>query len=62
MNIIECDTQYIHSEVCDLATSKKFFMTFVYGLNEPSDSEKLWKWFGNVSKRLKGAWMVGGFF
>ncbi|XP_010685067.1 uncharacterized protein LOC104899550 [Beta vulgaris subsp. vulgaris] len=62
VNIIECHTQFIHYRVEHRATGRKFYVTFLYGMNEASDREDLWIELQRVSTQVRGAWMVGGDF
>ncbi|XP_048492374.1 uncharacterized protein LOC125493253 [Beta vulgaris subsp. vulgaris] len=62
VNIIECTSQFIHCDVLQLNSGKKWFVTMVYGLNDSKDRKQLWEGLKKLSKNVNEAWVVGGDF
>jgi len=50
--------QLIHGEVFQLSTTKKFFITFVYGRNLEEQRLPLWKNIQTISQSLAGPWSL----
>lgn len=62
LNVIECNAQYIHCKVEHRATNKKFFVTFVYGMNDAKDRDTLWNMLSILSTQFRDARVLGGDF
>jgi len=54
--------QLIHGEVIQLSTTKKFFITFVYGRNLEEQRLPLWDNIKEISQSLEGPWSIFGDF
>ncbi|XP_057246809.1 uncharacterized protein LOC130589545 [Beta vulgaris subsp. vulgaris] len=61
VNIIKCSSQLIHTEVEVLNGGKKFFCSFIYGLNSRQERMDLWKDLKDI-KMNDAPWVIMGDF
>lgn len=52
LNVKECSSELIHSEVIHKATGKRFDVTIVYGANDQYEREHLWTDLEFISRRI----------
>lgn len=60
VDIVKSTAQLIHSEVIHRSSGRKWWVTVVYGFNEASERSLLWAELKDISKKISGAWVVGG--
>ncbi|XP_074300580.1 uncharacterized protein LOC141631859 [Silene latifolia] len=62
IQFLEYDSQYIHMQVSDKASSMHFTQTLVYAFNEIGDRESLWANLKRINGFTQGPWVIGGDF
>lgn len=62
VNVCLYAAQFIHCEVLHRASGKSFEITVVYGANDASIRDGWWCALLQISKNVKGAWIVLGDF
>jgi len=54
--------QVLHSHVTQMNTHKKFYLTFVYGMNHDHQRLSMWEDLLKISQQMKEAWGIMGDF
>ncbi|KAJ8423395.1 hypothetical protein Cgig2_029230 [Carnegiea gigantea] len=62
VELLEMTEQMIHCYVTQLHTSKKFYISFIYGLNHESQRHVLWQYLTEIAAHMNSAWCIIGDF
>ena len=62
VKVLEKTEQLIHSYITQLNTNKKFYITFVYSMNQEQQRQHLWRDIQTLSQQMTEAWCILGDF
>jgi len=58
VQVLEQLDQFIHRHVTQLSTKKKFYVTFVYGINHEQQRHQFWIDLQSISQQMTEAWCI----
>ncbi|KAJ8419347.1 LOW QUALITY PROTEIN: hypothetical protein Cgig2_025466 [Carnegiea gigantea] len=60
VEVLQKSDQLMHSHVTQVSTNKKFYITFVYGMNHDQQRQQMWEDLKALSQQMTEAWCTLG--